>query len=196
MTLDDIAYRLAGHMPAHSSTSGLSHAAVALVIRDGAGGPEILFIERAARSGDPWSGDLGFPGGKVEEEDDGPRGAAERETREELDLDLGRAHYLGRLSDIAGAHMPVLVSCFVYGTGEVGPFRFSDEVRDAFWVPLVELSVPARHAMAMVRFGGDSFERPSIHLPVAGKPVLWGITYRLVMQFLEVIGVPTDLLSN
>ena len=89
---------------------------------------------------------------------------------------------------IVGAHLPVRISCFVYGAGPVGPFSFSDEVRDAFWVPLAELVAPTRHIMAPVSFGTDTFERPSIRLPVAGKPVLWGITYRLVMQFLEIMG--------
>lgn len=188
VTLADIERGLAGYVPEHPATPGLNHAAVALVIREGAAGPEVLFIERASRSGDPWSGDIGFPGGKVEEGDGGPREAAERETREELDLDLDHARYLGRLADIVGAHLPVRISCFVYGTGSVGPFSFSDEVRDAFWVPLAQLVTPTRHVMAPVRFGANTFERPSIRLPVAGKPVLWGITYRLVMQFLEIVG--------
>lgn len=188
VTLADIECRLAGYVPEHPPTPGLNHAAVALVIREGADGPEILFIERAPRSGDPWSGDLGFPGGKVEGADDGPREAAERETREELDLDLSQSRYLGRLTDIVGAHLPVRISCFIYGVGPVGPFSFSDEVVDAFWVPLAELVAPVRHVMAPVRFGTEIFERPSIRLPVAGKPVLWGITYRLVMQFLEIMG--------
>ncbi|GFE56824.1 coenzyme A pyrophosphatase [Geobacter sp. AOG1] len=188
VTLADIERDLAGHMPEHPATPGLNHAAVALVIREGTDGPEVLFIERASRPGDPWSGDLGFPGGKVEAGDDGPREAAEREAREELDLDLGQARYIGRLTDIVGAHLPVRVSCFVYGAGPIGPFSFSDEVRDAFWVPLAELVAPTRHIIAPVRFGADTFERPSIRLPAAGKPVLWGITYRLVMQFLEIVG--------
>ena len=188
-TLADIACRLAGHIPEHPSAPGLNHASVALVLREGEDGPEALFIERASRPGDPWSGDLGFPGGKVEVVDCGPREAAERETREELDLDLGQASYLGRLSDVVGAHTPVRVSFFVYWAGSIGPFNFSDEVGDAFWVPLAELVAPTRHVMAPARFGAEVFERPSIRLPVAGKPVLWGITYRIVMQFLEVVGI-------
>jgi len=183
--LAHIARLLAGYEPAHSDMPGLKHAAVALVLREDTEGTSVLFIERAAHSDDPWSGDLGFPGGKVDATDAGPRATAERETREELGLDLGTACYLGRLSDIIGAHLPVRVSCFIYGTDSDTPFRFSDEVRDAFWVPLAELADPRRHVTASVRFGEEAFERPAIRLPVEGKPVLWGITYRLVMQFLE-----------
>jgi hypothetical protein len=46
---------------------------------------------------------------------------------------------------------------------------------------------PQRHVLAPVRFGGELLERPAIRLPVAGKPVLWGITYRLVMEFLRLL---------
>jgi len=63
-------------------------AAVALILLTGPAGLEMLFIERARHDDDPWSGNLGFPGGKVEETDDGERQAAERETREEIGLDL------------------------------------------------------------------------------------------------------------
>ncbi|BET59531.1 NUDIX hydrolase [Geobacter sp. 60473] len=163
-------------------------AAVALILRRDASGVSVLFIERSPHHGDPWSGDLGFPGGKVEAGDAGPRAAAERETREELGVDLASARLLGRLADIEGAHLPIRVSCFVYGVTGALSLHPGGEVRDAFWISLEALRDPARHVTAPVRFGGEIFERPAIILPVPGKPVLWGITYRLVMQFLALLG--------
>lgn len=186
LTFTDLAVSLAAHFPAEIPAAGLTPAAVALILREGARGLEILFIERAARDGDPWSGDLGFPGGKMEPGDAGPRAAAERETREELGLDLADARCLGRLADIAGAHLPVRISCFVYGLSGNPELAPGGEVRDFFWVPLEDLRDPGRHITATVSFGGETFRRPAIVLPVEGKPVLWGITYRLVMQFLAI----------
>jgi 8-oxo-dGTP pyrophosphatase MutT (NUDIX family) len=188
-TLADIARILAHHPPALLDLPGHIRAAVALILREGTRGLEVLFIERAPRAGDPWSGDLGFPGGKEEEADSDPRQSAERETREEIGLDLQDGSYLGRLSDIAGAHLPVQVSCFVYGVGDSPPFVLNEEVRDLFWIALADLCAPARHVSAPVRFGGEISERPAIRLPQPGKPVLWGITYRLVMQFLQLLGL-------
>lgn len=187
-TLAGIAAILARHPPALLNLPGYTRAAVALILRAGTHGLEVLFIERAPRSGDPWSGDLGFPGGKAEEADSDPRQSAERETREEIGLDLREGSYLGRLSDIAGAHLPVQVSCFVYRVDNPPPFVLNEEVRDLFWVTLADLRAPARHISAPVRFGGEITERPAIRLPQPGKPVLWGITYRLVMQFLDLLG--------
>ncbi|ABB30510.1 NUDIX hydrolase [Geobacter grbiciae] len=193
LTFPGIAAGLASHPPVEISSSGMTSAAVALILREGREGLEVLFIERASHDGDPWSGDLGFPGGKIEPGDAGPRGAAERETREELGIDLATAHYLGRLADVAGAHLPIRVSCFVYGLIGNPPLTPGGEVRDAFWVSLTDLCDPDRHKDATVRFGGETFERPAIILPAEGKPALWGITYRLVMQFLALVtgeGVP------
>ena len=182
---DDIARILARHQPELLNLPSHTRAAVALVLRSGTDGLAMLFIERACRPGDPWSGDLGFPGGKVEEGENDPRLTAERETMEEVGLDLRGGRYLGRLSDISGAHLPVMVSCFVFGVEDNQQFIFSHEIYDAFWMSLADLTSPKHHGMARVRFDGKTLESPAIHLPQLGKPVLWGITYRLVMEFLE-----------
>jgi len=183
-TFEHISRLLALRRPAILESHAPTRAAVALILREREQGPEALFIERAARDGDPWSGDIGFPGGKLEEEDDTPRQTAERETLEEIGLDLRGSAYLGHLCDITGARLPVLVSCYVYGTGEIAPFILSHEVRDLFWVSLADLDSPGRHITAPFQFGGELFVQPAIRLPQAGKPLLWGITYRFVMKFL------------
>lgn len=191
-SLADIRQRLADRQPCLLSTGSLRHAAVALILRDGVSGPEVLFIERARHESDPWSGDLGFPGGKIEAEDGEPRLAAQRETLEEIGLDLRRADYLGRLDDIAGAHLPVAVSCFVYATDQDGPFTLSAEIANTFWIPLQILGDPGRHRLMTVYFRGESLQRPAIDLLGPGGTVLWGITYRLSCQFLQILGISVN----
>lgn len=188
---DAIARALARRELHTPPADGRTPASVALILRRDEEGPAILFVERAAHDDDPWSGDIGFPGGKVEATDRSPREAAERETREETGLDLRTARFFGHLTDIVGAHLPVRVACFVYGIETDPSLRLNAELQDAFWVPLTALSEPQRHVVAPVRFGDEPFERPAIRLPVADKPVLWGITYRLVMEFLRLLEVRT-----
>ena len=66
-------------------------AAVALIFRAGAdGSPELLFIKRAEYAGDPWSGQIAFPGGREESGDASLQETATRETREETGIDLAR----------------------------------------------------------------------------------------------------------
>jgi 8-oxo-dGTP pyrophosphatase MutT (NUDIX family) len=187
MSLVNIELALAGREPELLSEHSGTHAAVALVLREEPAGLQVLFIERAPHENDPWSGNVCFPGGKVEEDDGGAREAGERETLEEVGLDLSEALYLGRLSDISGAFRPIRISCFVYGMRRVGMLRLNDEVKDAFWVSLTELLDPSRYCEATVHFAGRTLTSPAIRLPHDGKPVLWGLTYRLVVQFLALI---------
>lgn len=187
-TLGYIAERLGRHKHQKQYVTGpRTRAAVAMIMRALPGDLEILFIERATDARDPWSGHLAFPGGKVEQGEQA-RQAAERETREEIGLVLESERYLGRMSDIVGANLPVRVSCFAYAavTTEIHPV-VSPEVRDVFWVRLSDIRDPERHQVATVGFSGRSLVVPAIILPQPDKPVLWGLTYRLVMQFLEII---------
>lgn len=187
LSFDTIARLLDLRKPEEVPADERTRAAVAMILRQGGNDPEMLFIERAAHERDPWSGDLAFPGGKVEAGEE-PRQAAERETREEIGLELANARYLGRLAEITGARLPVRVSCFVYGI-EGGSLEtvLSDEVKDLFWVGLEELMAPERRVTAPVRFDDQGFDVPAIRLPQDGKPVLWGLTYRLTMEFLEIV---------
>jgi 8-oxo-dGTP pyrophosphatase MutT (NUDIX family) len=172
--------------PVLRDLTGHRRAAVAMLLHRGTDGLQMLFIERATHPGDPWSGNIAFPGGKVESDDADSQGAAERETMEELGIDLSQTIYLGRLSDFDGAHMPVLLSCFVYAVIDEQPeLTINEEVKDAFWVRLSDIIDQHRHGMHTFTFAGDLFESPCIRLPDPDKPVLWGLTYRLVQEFLK-----------
>ena len=170
-----------------ATAGGRTRASVAMILHQAADDVEILFIQRAAHDLDPWSGHIAFPGGKLEGNERACQ-AARRETLEEIGIDLDQGHYLGRLSDIVGANLPVRVSCCLFELQRslCHPI-LNEEVRDLFWVSLSELRDPKRHLQSSVAFGEKQFEVPAIKLPVENKPVLWGITYRLVMQFLELL---------
>jgi len=162
-------------------------ASVAMILHQGAHDIEILFIQRASHDLDPWSGHIAFPGGKLEE-GEFPCQAACRETLEETGIDLIGGTYLGRLSDIIGANLPVRVSCclFAVDKNHIQPV-LNEEVRNLFWVALSDLRDPERHASSPVAFDDRTFDVPAIQLPVDNMPVLWGITYRLVMQLLTIL---------
>lgn len=164
------------------------HAAVALLLAETPTEPEILFIQRATHADDAWSGDIGFPGGRVAEGETNPRQTAERETREELDLDLACYEYLGRLDDLYGVSLPILVSCLVYAA----PFRPAltpnHEVAKVFWFPLQALLDPARQSLESFPYRGRPTTQPVADLLGPGEPRLWGITYRLLHNFFDIVG--------
>jgi len=164
------------------------HSAVAMLLRCGSQGEEVFVIERAAHAADPWSGNLAFPGGKVEPQDRAPRQAAERETAEEVGIDLLQADYIGFLTEITGAHLPVRVECYVYLIpGPPPALSLNSEIADAFWVPLAVLREPARQITAQITFASKNQNVPAIRLPQPEKPVLWGLTYRLLQHFFSLL---------
>jgi 8-oxo-dGTP pyrophosphatase MutT (NUDIX family) len=187
-TIEDIRQRLAGRTPRLLTDDSKTQAAVALVLHQGSDALRLLFIERSKREGDPWSGHIAFPGGKVEACDRDPRSAAERETLEEIGLDLGGATYLGRFDDLTGLTLPVLVSGFVFAVEKPGALVLNDEVREAFWRTLEELADAERWIEHRVHYGGADHVHAAIDVLGPGRPLLWGLTYRFVVQLLQLAG--------
>ncbi|HXJ37168.1 MAG TPA: CoA pyrophosphatase [Candidatus Eisenbacteria bacterium] len=185
-SVDDIRAALAAHAP--RVLIGRQRAAVAIVLHEGAAGAEMLFIERAERFGDPWSGQMAFPGGRMDPGDADERAAAERETLEEVGLDLAGAERLGRLDDLhAGIRLvaPLVLSPFVYRIDARPALTPNHEVRETLWVPLRTLSDPAHHVdhrWALSRFPGILVGEP-------GRHVVWGLTYQVLEGLYGIAGV-------
>lgn len=183
--IDQIKERLSFHEPQILEVEVKRQAAVAMLLREKDNRTEVLLIRRAEHEKDPWSGDLGFPGGRIEEQDAGPRAAAERETYEEIGLRLSAEDYLGQSDDLAGAYLSVRISCFVYHISGDTQFRTNGEVVDLFWVPLRTLLDPGRNRMASFFYRGSDRRHPVIELNEWSDRPLWGITYRLIDNFLN-----------
>lgn len=180
--------------PGPVPTSPVRQAAVAIVLRGPDARPELLFIERAQREGDPWSGHMAFPGGRVADADASPRQAAERETFEEVGLSLATADYLGHLASIEGSRRfqqgDLLISAHVYHLPEPGPLVLDcREVREAFWFPVADLLAPDRH-VAHATPQAREYSFPGICVGHPERHVVWGLTYRLLDLFLGAIERP------
>ena len=163
--------------------------AVAAILRN-AEPLQLLFIERARVQGDPWSGDIAFPGGRVEPQDDGLQATAERETHEEVGLDIAQGRCIGRLDDLVTQSLDIQVAAFVYAIDDDADFQLGHEVAAAFWRPLTHLADPARQFTHTFASRGFPRSFPAIDLLGPGKPPLWGITYRFVAQLMRLAGHP------
>jgi len=190
-TLDAIEARLAAASPVLDVKDVRMAAAVALVLREVDGDLEALFIRRAEHDDDPWSGDLAFPGGRLDPGDADAQAAAERESREELSLDLSGARRLGRISDVLGHAESIRVSAFVYGIEGDPKLVPNYEIAEAFWSPLAHSTAPDRQEMRDFTYANVVSTLPTIRLlddPRA--PVLWGITYKFMDEFMTTIDRP------
>jgi 8-oxo-dGTP pyrophosphatase MutT (NUDIX family) len=193
--IDEIRRALSGYEPALAKREAERQASVALVLREGrASGAEILFIERAEKEGDPWSGHMAFPGGRVDLPGESPEQAAVRETLEEVGLSLASGERLGRLDDLEGRHAGrsagLVISAFVYHLPEPSALvRQESEVREAFWVPVRDLVEPTRQVRRAFH-GSGSFEFPGIVVGQPDRHVVWGLTYRFLEVFFRALGRP------
>ena len=168
--------------------AGALTAAIAVLLRGTDRGTELLFLQRAQREGDPWSGHISFPGGKIDAADESPRHAAIRETREETAIDLDHAEFVCRLDDQATHLRKVHVAGFVFYLANGSALALNHEIRNAFWLPLADLMDENRYVTATVTGEWGAREVRAIDVLKGEGPVLWGLTYRFTAQVLACAG--------
>ena len=169
----------------------IHRAAVAAIFRRGTDATELLLIRRAERLGDPWSGQMAFPGGRTEPDDVTPESTAIRETHEEIGLELQPHHAIGTLAELDGGRATnrlVLVSAHGYWLdGETPNLSPNHEVASTMWVPLPDLVDPDRHIDYHYPAAEAAF--PGVQLGDDGE-VLWGLTLRFVGHLFNRLEIP------
>lgn len=188
-TAAEIAARLSARTPRRLPRGAdVYEATVALLLRQ-ASQWELLFIHRAERESDPWSAQMAFPGGRREAGDSSLLEALGREVAEEVGIELARSTtLLGPLDEaepFTRREHRLVIAPFVFAVHEEGIRLQCDprEVQEAVWIPLAALGDPAN--AWEVAWRGRSY--PAIR---HDGHVIWGITYRVVLEFLEVARDP------
>ena len=165
--------------------------------REGVRVTDVLFIRRAEKSGDPWSGHMAFPGGHIESSDASLLAAAVRETCEEIGLDLATtASHIGTLdhqqAQPRGRPLNMLIAPYVFrlrdeadAAAHATQFRPNHEVAEVVWTPLEPIAQGDNHTEedrivngAPVRFSGYR---------INGGHFVWGLTYRVMQSFFEAL---------
>lgn len=171
---------------------GLNRAAVALVLRQGDGlGPEVLLIERAEHPDDPWSGHMALPGGRAEPIDQTLYDTATREAFEEVQVDLKQhARCLGHLTTLTARArhrtQELTVTPYVFELTASHQLTGNGEVQQILWVPLPSLLAPEAKATISVD-APQGGERLTFSGWDVGGRVVWGLTHRMLSEFLRVV---------
>lgn len=188
--LTRIAGAVGALVPRPASRDGTWYeAAVTLILREaGDGALDLLFIERAARDGDPWSGQVALPGGRRDAADASLEETAVRETLEEVGIDLRRdGTMLGSLDELRPSTPtlpPVIVRPFVATVHAEARVASVDEVASFFWAPLDIVLDPAFTTQREIAVRGMRTVRPAIEFE---GHVIWGMTERILRGFAEVV---------
>ena len=163
---DDGVWRL------RTGKSELTSAAVLVPLVNRHDGLSVLLTQRTSHLHDH-AGQISFPGGRAEADDDSMEATALRETCEEIGLDPQLVNILGRLPDyITGTGYRVTP---VVGLVEPAfELRLDDfEVAEVFEVPLHFFLDPANHELRSLMWEGR--ERQFYAMPY-GERFIWGAT--------------------
>lgn len=159
-----------------------SQAAVAVLITPNL---DVLFIRRAEYEGDPWSGHIALPGGRVDSDDASPVHTACREVHEEVGVSLDDAQLLGMLDQVASPDLTprVVVSPFVYALTAKPALQLDPtEVAGIYWFNLARLRDGEGRGTFDYDFRGRRLQLPCVDLDGAR---IWGMTLRVVDDLLE-----------
>jgi len=155
-------------------------AAVVAVVRDKDDSLDLLFIKRAERAEDPWSGQIAFPGGRRHAEDRSSLETALRETKEELGIDLScHGRIIGSLNDVTSHLGTVIVTPYVACVPNTIEISSNNEVAEYFWIPIDGLRKVSNFPVASQ--GGVLFTEAYLF----GERVIWGLTARIVDYLLR-----------
>lgn len=184
VTLDDIRRVLrrpaVGWQPSDGE-GAVRHAAVAAIVLPNL---ELLFMRRAEFAGDPWSGHVSFPGGRVEPDDASPRDAAIRETREEVGVDLAGAELLGELDVVApiSGLARMAIHPFVFALDHEPELRLNREVQSVHRAGIDALLRDEGRGPMSHTWRGANVTLPRVDFDGVR---LWGLTLRMVDDLLD-----------
>jgi 8-oxo-dGTP pyrophosphatase MutT (NUDIX family) len=148
-----------------------------------------LVFTRRTDTVESHKGQVSFPGGACDEMETMAEQTALREAQEEIGLDPGDVHLLGRMNDI------VTITHFRV-TPVVGvipwPYRFQlsqQEVKRVFSIPLRWMAEPVNWDEFHYTPDGSHRTYPVITYHSYDGETLWGASARITQNFLEILGL-------
>lgn len=124
-------------------------------------------------------GQVAFPGGRIDPEDDGPVGAALREAEEEIALPRGEVQVVGtadRYRTVTGYSVTPVIGVVA---PDIAYFPAEAEVADVFEVPLSFLLDHANHREASLEYLGRVRNYYEI---MWGDRRIWGATAAMIVN--------------
>jgi 8-oxo-dGTP pyrophosphatase MutT (NUDIX family) len=143
--------------------------------------PTVLLTQRATHLPDH-AGQISFPGGKIESDDESPLAAALREAEEEIGLERRFVDPIGYLD----LYMTTLGYRIVPTIARIEPgFRLNlnrSEVDDAFEVPLAFLMAEENHKLHSRQWQGMT---RTVYAMPFGERYIWGVTAGILRNLYE-----------
>lgn len=183
MGAERISQVLQSRIPLTLSGGHYKQAAVLVPIQERRDGDYLVLTQRAEGL-NHHSGQVAFPGGRVDPIDRGDLEAALREAEEEIGIDPRHVRILGQLDQVTAAYS-FLVTPFVGLIPSPYDFQLNQaETAAVFSVPIAALLQPG--CFSMEGYFDTGRRHPIYHFYYKGWDI-WGATARIVKQFLELV---------
>lgn len=156
-------------------------AAVSVIINPSDRGGSMLLIRRTEREGDPWSGQMAFPGGHRAPKDRDFLETAIREAKEEVGIDLREQELLGFLEVVYARSRRIRVVPYVFQLKSDPVVRTNQEVAEYLWTPFSAFET------SPIKRSTVHFEEGSLNVDsyVFNGHVVWGLTFRVINILLD-----------
>tara|TARA_B100001057_G_scaffold63627_1_gene57205 strand:- start:136 stop:714 length:579 start_codon:yes stop_codon:yes gene_type:complete len=159
----------------------LRKAAVLIAITD-SDDPELIYTLRSNKVGSH-GGEVSFPGGMYEVEDESLETTALRESKEETGLDITKVDILGPIDTVV-SRFNISVTPYVgIVPNNIELNNNSDEIEACFKVPLSFLLQDKRHRNDEINRNGDIFFMPAYEYD---SYIIWGLTAMMTVDFLNI----------
>jgi 8-oxo-dGTP pyrophosphatase MutT (NUDIX family) len=159
----------------------LRKAAVLIAVTDSKD-PELIYTLRSNKVGSH-GGEVSFPGGMYEEQDDSLENTALRESEEETGLDRKKVEILGPIDTVV-SRFNISVTPYVgVVPHDIELNDNSDEIEACFRVPLSFLLRDERHRNDEINRNGDIFFMPAYEY---NSYIIWGLTAMMTVDFLNI----------
>ena len=179
--IEDIKYKL--NLLNSEKPSGRPQASVLIAILNFGKyieSPELIYTQRSSHLS-THSGEVSFPGGKVDEIDLNLFGTALRESNEEISLNSEDVTELGKLNYLISRHK-IEVNPFVATVDHPQVLTPNEEIQEIFTVPLDFLLDPANIQREIIERQGGVWQVPSWNIK---NQKIWGLTAMITVNFLN-----------
>ena len=181
MVTDKICSTLISRTPEIVTGEGLKPAAVLIAIQERADGDYVVLTKRGDNM-PTHKGQIAFPGGRVHAEDADLVATALRECHEEIGLVPEHVRVLGRLDEFTAGYGIVVTPVVGVIPPQYDFLLDPAETSAIASLPVRSLMAPGTYVKnAHLSPGGH----PSYHFYVNNGWDIWGVTARILVQFLE-----------
>ena len=179
-----LAKRLEDYQP-KSSDEKLPQAAVLILCYEK--GDDLFFIMTERSNSLPsHPGEVAFPGGKKEEQDQNLMYTALREAAEEISINPDKVKILGNLDPLE-SRFGLSVTPYIGVLGENFELQANpDEVTEIFHLPLSFFKNEPSIKRGVTNFKGETFDTPVI---IYENHEIWGLTLAFTLDFLKLFNI-------